>query len=263
VPRGRAPRRLGRRPGPLLPAAASPADRSADRAAARTRGRHRPAPDRVGQPLRGAPDGARRGEAERPAQLALVRQSPPPLLGCALPRAGRRRRLRGPRRACRRRGPGGGPGAPPAADLGHPAQRRGQAAVPRPPTPPVRAVLRDQPAIRRPAPGGRGLRRTGRRALCGGGRRHRRQADVSARPTRRRLLRAAGPLAGVLLLAACGADTSDRYGSGDSGYISGDGVTTEIPSDERGEPLEVAGTTYDGEEFSSAAHHGEVLVLNV
>ena len=86
---------------------------------------------------------------------------------------------------------------------------------------------------------------------------------MSARPTRRRLLRAAGPLAGVLLLAACGADTSDRYGSGDSGYISGDGVTTEIPSDERGEPLEVAGTTYDGEEFSSAAHRGEVLVLNV
>src|SRR5699024_2192395 len=30
-----------------------------------------------------------------------------------------------------------------------------------------------------------------------------------------------------------------------------------------GEPLEEAGTTYDGEEFSSAAHHGEVLVLNV
>ena len=86
---------------------------------------------------------------------------------------------------------------------------------------------------------------------------------MSARPTRRRLLSAAGSLTGVLLLAACGTDTSGRYGSGDSGYVSGDGVSTEIPPDDRGEPLEVAGTTYDGEEFSSAAHRGEVLVLNV
>src|SRR5699024_1174833 len=170
---------------------------------------------------------------------------------------------RRPRRARRRRGPGGGPGAPPAADLGHPAQRRGQAAVPRPPPPPVRTVLRHQPAVRRPSSGGRGLRRAGRRALRRGRRRHRRQADVSARPTRRHLLGAAGPLAGALLLAACGTDTSARYGSGDSGYISGDGVATEIPPDERGEPLEVSGTTYDGEEFSAAAHRGEVIVLNV
>ena len=86
---------------------------------------------------------------------------------------------------------------------------------------------------------------------------------MSARPTRRRLLGAAGPLAGALLLAACGTDTSGRYGSGDSGYVSGNGVTTEIPPADRGEPLEVTGTTYDGEEFSAAAHRGEVLVLNV
>src|SRR5699024_8004289 len=69
--------------------------------------------------------------------------------------------------------------------------------------------------------------------------------------------------AGALLLAACGTDTSDRYASGDSGYISGDGVSTEIAPEDRGEALEITGTTYDGEDFASAEHHGEVLVLNV
>ena len=40
-------------------------------------------------------------------------------------------------------------------------------------------------------------------------------------PSRRGLLRvaAAAPLA--VLLAACGTDTSDRYASGEAGYVSG------------------------------------------
>ncbi|EWS81958.1 TlpA family protein disulfide reductase [Brachybacterium phenoliresistens] len=78
--------------------------------------------------------------------------------------------------------------------------------------------------------------------------------------TRRTALSAAGAAGGALLLAACGTDTSGRY---DSGYVAGDGVTAEIPADERGEPLEFSGTTYDGEAFSSVDARGEVLVLNV
>lgn len=81
--------------------------------------------------------------------------------------------------------------------------------------------------------------------------------------TRRGLLSTTGAVAGTLLLAACGADTSDRYSSGDSGYVSGNGVATEIAPTDRGESLEIVGTTYDEEEFSSVQHHGEVLVLNV
>ena len=87
--------------------------------------------------------------------------------------------------------------------------------------------------------------------------------DRSPRPTRRRLLGAVGGLTGAVLLAACGTDTSSRYASGDSGYVSGTGVATEIAPSDRGEPLEVVGETYEDGEFSLAEHRGEVLVLNV
>lgn len=82
-------------------------------------------------------------------------------------------------------------------------------------------------------------------------------------PSRRGLLRvaAAAPLA--VLLAACGTDTSDRYASGDSGYVSGDGVSVEIPAAERGEAIAFTGTTFDQEPVDLADTRGEVLVLNV
>ena len=84
--------------------------------------------------------------------------------------------------------------------------------------------------------------------------------SVHARPSRRGLLGAAGAVASAALLAACGGDTSDRY---ETGYVAGDGVSTEIPPDDRGEPLEFSGATYDGEEFATADHDGELLVINV
>ena len=80
------------------------------------------------------------------------------------------------------------------------------------------------------------------------------------RPTRRGLLGAAGVVSSALLLAACGADTSGRY---ESGYVSGNGVTTEIAPAERDEPLEFSGETFDGEDFSSVDRQGELLVVNV
>ena len=81
--------------------------------------------------------------------------------------------------------------------------------------------------------------------------------------TRRSLLGAAGGTTAALLLAACGTDTGDRYASGDSGYVSGSGVSTEIPAADRAEPLEFSGTSYDDEDLSAADLRGEVLVLNV
>ncbi|AXK45841.1 TlpA family protein disulfide reductase [Brachybacterium saurashtrense] len=86
---------------------------------------------------------------------------------------------------------------------------------------------------------------------------------MTTHPTRRRLLGAAGSLTGALLLAACGTDTSDRYSSGEAGYVSGTGVAVEIAAADRAEPLEIVGTTYDDEEFTSASHRGDVLVVNV
>ena len=82
-------------------------------------------------------------------------------------------------------------------------------------------------------------------------------------PSRRGLLgiAAAAPLA--VLLAACGTDTSDRYASGDAGYVSGDGVAVEIPAEERDEEIAFSGTTYDDEPFDLADTRGEVTVLNV
>ena len=80
------------------------------------------------------------------------------------------------------------------------------------------------------------------------------------RPGRRHVLGSVLALGGGALLTACGTDTTDRY---DTGFVSGDGVTAEIPPEERGEPIEFSGTTYDGEEFSSVEARGDVLVLNV
>ena len=77
---------------------------------------------------------------------------------------------------------------------------------------------------------------------------------------RRSVLAGLGLLPAGALLAACGTDTSDRY---DTGYVGSDGVTTEIPPESREEPLEFAGTTYEGEEFAAADRRGEVLVVNV
>jgi thiol-disulfide isomerase/thioredoxin len=80
---------------------------------------------------------------------------------------------------------------------------------------------------------------------------------------RRHLLGAAGVGAAALLLGACGSDTSDRYGDGENGFVAGDGVTTEIKPEDRADPVEFSGTTYEDEKFSSVDERGSVLVLNV
>jgi peroxiredoxin len=90
-----------------------------------------------------------------------------------------------------------------------------------------------------------------------------RSGGAPAAPSRRRLLAAAGAAPLALLLAACGTDTSDRYASGEAGYVSGDGVSVEIPAAERGEAVTFSGTTFDEEQIDLADTRGEVLVLNV
>lgn len=78
--------------------------------------------------------------------------------------------------------------------------------------------------------------------------------------SRRRLLAGGAGALATAALAACGTDTSSRY---DTGYVAGDGVTTEIAPEDRGEPLEFSGTTLDGQAFDAAGVRGDVLVVNV
>ncbi|UWF77833.1 MULTISPECIES: TlpA family protein disulfide reductase [Microbacterium] len=90
----------------------------------------------------------------------------------------------------------------------------------------------------------------------------------SGRPRRRiRSLRAAGAaLAAVLAvgLAACAPDPlTESYRNGEQkAYTADDFRVTEIPADERGEPVEFGGVTEDGAQFSSDDVRGKVTVVN-
>ncbi|WP_394357797.1 TlpA family protein disulfide reductase [Microbacterium betulae] len=86
--------------------------------------------------------------------------------------------------------------------------------------------------------------------------------------TRAPQARRAGAAAAVLVLAAalaaCSADpATEAYLSGtNQGYISGDFRVEEIPQEERGEPVEWAGVTEDGDELTSDDTAGDVVVVN-
>jgi thiol-disulfide isomerase/thioredoxin len=61
-----------------------------------------------------------------------------------------------------------------------------------------------------------------------------------------------------LLLAGCG----DVDGTGDKGYISGNGQITVVDEADRGDPIELEGTTFDGETLSLTDLRGQVVVVN-
>lgn len=81
--------------------------------------------------------------------------------------------------------------------------------------------------------------------------------------TRRPAAIALAVLALMAPLAACGTDVSDRYGTSDTGYVSGDGVASEIPPAEREDPIVIEGETFEGEAFDSRDHRGSPVVVNV
>jgi peroxiredoxin len=90
----------------------------------------------------------------------------------------------------------------------------------------------------------------------------------SGRSTRiRRSRRALGAaLAAVFAigLSACAPDpVSESFLSGENtGYVAADGAIVEIPVAERGEPVEFAGVTENGDDFDSADIAGQVAVVN-
>ena len=87
--------------------------------------------------------------------------------------------------------------------------------------------------------------------------------SVTPRLSRRTTLRLGGSLLVLApLLAAC-SSSSDAASEANAGYVSGDGVVVEIPPEGRAEPLEIRGTTYDGDDFDSTALRGAPLLINV
>lgn len=60
-------------------------------------------------------------------------------------------------------------------------------------------------------------------------------------------------------LAGC----STLDGTGGQDYISGEGVPSEIKPAERGEPVELSGTTLAGDEFDVEDLRGEIVVINI
>ena len=84
---------------------------------------------------------------------------------------------------------------------------------------------------------------------------------TARRPSRRSLLTAAGAIAATGALAAC--SSSGAKDEQDLGYRSGDGSVTAFDETQRGEPVELAGDTLDGQTWDSADHRGQVVVVNV
>lgn len=74
-----------------------------------------------------------------------------------------------------------------------------------------------------------------------------------------RRLTALSAILALLALAGCG-----MSGTNDAGYISGDGVPREITNAvDRGDPVELTGTTLQGHDFDLSSTRGKVTVVNV
>ncbi|WP_454086068.1 TlpA family protein disulfide reductase [Georgenia sp. Marseille-Q6866] len=79
----------------------------------------------------------------------------------------------------------------------------------------------------------------------------------------RRLARALAALAlAALALAGCAPAAETPQDSTGAGYQAGDGSWTTWEQGERTGPVELVGTTYDGEEVALADWRGDVVVLN-
>jgi thiol-disulfide isomerase/thioredoxin len=64
-----------------------------------------------------------------------------------------------------------------------------------------------------------------------------------------------------LLLALCACTNSDATGT--SGFVSGDGAAVQVAVAKRGEPVDLKGTTLDGDTLDVASLRGRTVVLNV
>ncbi|OLT18406.1 redoxin [Serinicoccus sp. CUA-874] len=85
----------------------------------------------------------------------------------------------------------------------------------------------------------------------------------------RRAVRGAGVAAALALaLAGCsgeeGTSITEQMRQGDQkGYVAGDGTLEQLGPDEREEPVDLAGTTLEDEQWSVEQQRGKVVVVNV
>ncbi|RKN41851.1 TlpA family protein disulfide reductase [Streptomyces hoynatensis] len=79
---------------------------------------------------------------------------------------------------------------------------------------------------------------------------------------RARAAGAAGVVAGVLLLTACGGDQAGSSGGG-SNYVGGTGEVTQVAVEDRQPAPDLSGDTVDGDRLSLSDYRGQVVVLNV
>lgn len=79
------------------------------------------------------------------------------------------------------------------------------------------------------------------------------------RPTSPGLRPVALLLAVLLLLTGC----SGVAGTGEKGYVTGDGAVRVVDAEERDEPVELTGEGLDGEQLDLADFRGSVTVVNV
>jgi peroxiredoxin len=88
----------------------------------------------------------------------------------------------------------------------------------------------------------------------------------STRRTARLKGAAAAVLAAVLALSACstapGLEKQARAGD-NKNYVAGDGSVVEVAASDRGEPVDVTGTSAEGKPVDLAKWRGDVVVLNV
>jgi peroxiredoxin len=70
-------------------------------------------------------------------------------------------------------------------------------------------------------------------------------------------------VAALPAVTACSAPAEPSRLVADQSYVSGPGTVTKIAPDERGSPIDLAGTLLDGGGFDVANHRGKVVVLNV
>ena len=70
-------------------------------------------------------------------------------------------------------------------------------------------------------------------------------------------------VAALLLVAGASLSGCSSSGTGDKGYVDGEGIITRLPVSERRKPGPVAGTTLEGRALDLKQYAGKVVVLNV
>lgn len=88
---------------------------------------------------------------------------------------------------------------------------------------------------------------------------------TSPRPgrTRRATALVSALLVGPLLAGLAGCANDEVGSSGDAGFVSGKGVITRLPVEDRKQPGEVAGETLEGEPIALSDFEGRTVVVNV